>query len=41
MVDGVLCGKLTTGQEIVVVHINGDNKKCVLEAIAENNDDMP
>jgi hypothetical protein len=42
VVDGALCGKLTTGQDIVVVHINEDNKKCVLEAIAtQNNNDMP
>ena len=34
VVDGALCGKLTTGHDIVVVHINEDNKKCVLEAIA-------
>ena len=43
VVDGALCGKLTTGHDIVVVHINEDNKKCVLEAIAAqiNNHDMP
>ena len=42
VVDGALCGKLTTGHDIVVVHINEDNKKCVLEAIAtQNNNDMP
>jgi len=34
VVDGALCGKLTTGHDIVVVDINEDNKKCVLEAIA-------